>query len=100
MRLPWRRRRDLADRLRPYVAKAEPNEPMVDADSVRMFLYRWMIETGDPIDVVARGFDIDPDLATRVVGGEVRALPKSTYVRLSDQLGHIGSRYSDGGLRK
>ena len=39
-----------------------PVEPMVDADPIRMFLFRWMIETGDPIEVVARGFDVDEQL--------------------------------------
>ena len=52
----WRRKRvDLAERLRPYVDVGPPPEPMVDADPIRMFLHRWMIETGDPIEVVARG---------------------------------------------
>jgi len=56
----WRRKRmDLAERLRPYVKPWPLPEPMVDADPIRIFLIRWMIETGDPADVVARGFDLD-----------------------------------------
>jgi len=47
---------------------------MVDADPIRIFLIRWMIETGDPIEVVARGFDLDAVLIHDIVSGETRWL--------------------------
>ena len=66
MRLRWRRRRDLSERLRPYLPDRITPEPMVDADPIRMFLYRWMIETGDPIEVVAQGFDLSTEEVARL----------------------------------
>lgn len=65
-----RKRVDLVDRLRPYGDGGEPPEPMVSADPIRMFLYQWMIETGDPIEVVATGFDVDVELISAIVNGE------------------------------
>ena len=87
MRLQWRRRQGLADRLRPFVATADPEEPMVDADPIRMFLFRWMIETGDPFEVVATGFDLDEGLVERVVTGQVRRLAPETARQLRLRLG-------------
>ena len=75
MKLRWRKRRDLAERLRPYLASAQPSEPMVDADPIRMFLFRWMIETGDPIEVVAKGFDLDAELLAAVLSGDLVRMP-------------------------
>ena len=72
MRLRWRRRRDLAERLRPYLPDRIAPEPMVDADPIRMFLYRWMIETGDPIEVVAKRFAIERGIAEDLVEGRVK----------------------------
>lgn len=67
----WRRKRtDLAERLRPYLDTSPSTEPMVDADPIRML--RWMIETGDPIEVVAKGFDLDEQLLTDILAGERR----------------------------
>ncbi|MEM7093696.1 MAG: hypothetical protein AAF567_11895 [Actinomycetota bacterium] len=83
MRLRWRRRRDLAERLRPYVPERIAPEPMVDADPIRMFLHRWMIETGDPIDVVARGFGIDEQLLIQIVDRDVRFLRATTAAHLA-----------------
>ena len=74
MRRWWRRRRDLADRLRPYLSLAEPGEPMVDADPISMFLFRWMIETGDPVEVVATGLDVDVVLLRSILGRSRRSL--------------------------
>ena len=87
MRLPRRTRRDLADRLRPYVPLTVPNEPMVDADPIRMFLFRWMIETGDPIDVVARGFDIDEVVASAILSRHCRRLTSSEAEIIATRLG-------------
>ncbi len=84
----WRRKRvDLAERLRPYVDIAPRMEPMVDADPIRMFLFRWMIETGDPIEVVARGFNVDVNLMREVGLRRVAALPAQVAAELCDKLG-------------
>ncbi len=72
MRVPWRTRRNLAERLRPYVRPLQPSEPMVAADPIRTFLYRWMIETGDSVEVIAKGFDLDPGLVAAILSGQVR----------------------------
>ena len=84
----WRRKRmDLAERLWPYVNPGPPPEPMVDADPIRMFLFRWMIETGDPIDVVARGFDVDVELLRDVVDRRLMRIPESQARTLAGRLG-------------
>ncbi len=82
-----RKRTSLVDRLRPYLDPGPPPEPMVSADPIRMFLYRWMIETGDPIEVVARGFDIDAREASALVLGERRWISNSDAYRLCGSLG-------------
>ena len=87
MRLPSRRRRDLADRLRPYIRPQEPVESMVDTDPIRMFLYRWMIETGDPVEVVAKGFDLPATLVDDLVSRRVGALSESDADMVSRRLG-------------
>ena len=56
-----RSRSSLVDRLRPHVDTGPSPEPLVSADPIRMFLYRWMIETGDPVAMVAEGFALDQD---------------------------------------
>ncbi len=86
MRLRWSRRRSLADQIRPYIP-CESNEPMVDADPIRMFLYRWMIETGDPIEVVAKGFDLSPALVNELISGDLRGLSSSHASEISRRLG-------------
>ena len=84
----WRRKRaDLAERLRPYVNPGPPPEPMVDADPIRMFLYRWMIETGDPIDVVARGFDVEPELLRDIADRRRARMPEGRARTLAERLG-------------
>ncbi len=83
MRLPWRRR-DLAERLRPYLPVREPIEPMVDADPIRMFLVRWMIETGDPIYLVAQGFGLSVDELQRALVH--RQLSFCDFYRLATRL--------------
>lgn len=87
MRLRWRRRRDLAQRLRPHLSDRIPLEPMVDADPIRMFLYRWMIETGDPIDVVGHGFQLDPELLADILDRTTRALRRSEWDDVAFKLG-------------
>lgn len=83
-----RERMDLAERLRPYVKQHRVlSEPMVDADPIRMFLFRWMIETGDSVEVVARGFDVDPQLLADIHARRVRCLSLSQATALATHLG-------------
>lgn len=86
--MKWRRKRiNLAERLRPYVDPGPPQEPMVDADPIRMFLFRWMIETGDPIDVVARGFDVDVRLLRDIADRRLVRIPEGQARTLAGRLG-------------
>jgi len=79
---------DLAERLRPYVKQHRVlSEPMVDADPIRMFLFRRMIETGDSVEVVARGFDADPQLLADIHARRVRCLSLSQATALATHLG-------------
>ena len=87
MKVPWRGRRNLAERLRPYVRPLPRSEPMVSADPIRMFLYRWMSETGDPVEVVAKGFDLDVELTRQLFAGAIRQLPHRTNLELVAALG-------------
>ncbi len=77
----------MVDRLRPHVDTGPPPEPLVSADRIRMFLFRWMIETGDPIDVVAQGFDVDVELASGVAEGRVHSLTSDERNSLEAKLG-------------
>ena len=95
MRVPWRRRRNLAKRLRLYVRSLAPIEPVVSADLIRMFLYRWMIETGDPVEVIAKGFDLDAELVTGVLSGRVRCFSVAEECRLRVLLA-IGDGFDQG----
>ena len=82
MRPRWRKRRGLAERLRPYLPSPQQSEPMVDADPIRMFLFQWMIETGDPIEVVAKGFGLDLDLVDSILSGRMRSVSASSRAEL------------------
>lgn len=86
MRLRWRRRRDLAERLRPYLPDRITQEPMVDADPIRMFLYRWMIETGDSIEVVARGFDLPAEVLEAILCRRVRRIELANAREVAERL--------------
>ncbi len=83
-----RERMDLAERLRPYVKQHRVlSEPLVDADPIRIFLLRWMIETGDPIEVVAKGFDLDVEVLSGILSGERCSIPQGQARALADRLG-------------
>ena len=86
MRVPWRRRRNLAERLRPYIRPLPLTEPMVSADPIRMFLYRWMIETGDPVEVIAKGFDLDVGWVADLIGGQIAGVGSVDFVELCSKL--------------
>jgi len=84
----WRRKRThLAERLRPYVNTWPRPEPMVDADPIRMFLVRWMIETGDPIEVVAKGFGIEAQLCGDILDRRTRRMPAYRVAEIGKLLG-------------
>ncbi len=78
---------DVVQRLRPYLDPSPASERMVSADPIRMFLFRWMIETGDPIEVVARGFDVDLDQAKQLLSGSIRAVGAAEATDLRTRLG-------------
>jgi len=63
------------------------SEPLVDVDLIRMFLIRWIIETGDPIEIVAKGFDLEAVLLDDLLGRRVRYLPKQQVAELAARLG-------------
>jgi len=60
---------------------------MVSADPIRMFLYRWIIETGDPIEVVAKGFDVDLEQAKQLLSGSIRAVGAAEATDLRNRMG-------------
>lgn len=94
----WRRnRRDLVERLRPYWEQHRTlPEPMVDVDPIRMFIFRWMIETGDSIEVVARGFDADALLLGEILDRRVKSLSRRRAIDLCQKLGLFETNvYSD-----
>lgn len=91
-----RKRVCLADRLRPYVDRGPAPEPMVDADPIRMFLYRWMIETGDPIEIVAQGFDIDVPVVAGLLNGSLDRVTRFEFHGLAERLGLAPDTWSAG----
>lgn len=52
-----------------------------------MFLYRWMIETGDPVDVIAKGFNLDVVLTRQLFAGSIRQLPRRASLELAEAIG-------------
>lgn len=85
-----RRRRkhtDLVTRLRPFINAGPTPEAMVDADPIRMFLFRWIIETGDPIETIAQGFDLDAQLIEDLLVRRLARLPESEALALAERLG-------------
>ena len=73
-------------RVKPF-GNRELREPMVDADPIRLFLVRWMAETGDPIDIVAKGFDLDLILIGEIAEGTRKSVSKLDAVGLEARLG-------------
>lgn len=78
---------DLANRLRPFMNGFPAGEAMVEADPIRMFLFRWIIETGDPIETVARGFDLDAELIEDILERRLARLPQSEAAAVARRLG-------------
>jgi len=51
-----------------------------------MFLYRWMIETGDPIEVIAKGFDLDAVRVVEILDGQITRLRADDMANLKRKL--------------
>ena len=60
---------------------------MVDADPIRMFLFQWMIETGDSEEVVARGFGLESAQVAALLARDTRWLGVSEDHHLRAALG-------------
>ena len=48
-----------------------PDQERLPSGPLRNWLLAWHIHTGDPADVIARGFDLDPILVADLLSGEV-----------------------------
>ena len=59
---------------------------MVSADPIRMFLIRWMIETGDPIELVAKGFDLNHEYVRHLLNREVVLVSRGQNCELRTKL--------------
>ena len=71
---------------------------MVSADPIRMFLYRWMIETGDPVEVIAKGFELETAEIDELLSGDRRHLTEAEDASLRSQL-HLGESCDYGPSR-
>lgn len=87
-RCRFRRRRDLVERLAPYVQPihTEP-EPLVSVEPLRWWLEGWIAATGDRPDVVARGFGLRPDLVCDLLAARVNLIGMSEAAELRRRLG-------------
>ena len=84
----FRRRRDLVERLAPYVQPAEPEpEPLVSVEPLRWWLEGWVAATGDRTAIVARGFDLDAEVIDMLLDGEIRIVRHSDAVLLCRAFG-------------
>lgn len=91
------RRRDLAERLAPYVQPATAvlglqRATVVSAEPIRRWLEGWGAATGDPFDVIARGFGLDQDLVRDLLDEEVRVLATIEDCRIRLALGMVDNR--------
>ena len=77
-RCRFRRRRDLVERLAPYVQAVGPEpELLISVEPIRWWLEGWAAATGDPPEVIARGFGLGSDFVTALFAGRVRGLSRS-----------------------
>ncbi len=59
----------------------KPDQDQLPSKPLRNWLLAWHIHTGDPADVIARGFDLDPVLVADLLSGEIPSmLPASEMV--------------------
>lgn len=82
------RRRDLVERLAPYVQRIdlEP-ELLVSVEPIRWWLEGWVAATGDRTAIVARGFDLDVEVIDMLLEGQIRMVRRSDAVALCRALG-------------
>jgi len=68
---------------------------MVDADPIRILLLNWMAESGDSVDVVARGLALDRDYIRAILGRSSRTLAPDEFAELemllNELVGHTRS---------
>lgn len=83
-----RRRRDLVERLAPYLRPIEP-EPvrLVSVEPVRWWLEGWGAATGDSPEVIARGFGLDSAWVAAVLAGNLRRLSPQEAAEVCRSLG-------------
>lgn len=81
-------RRDLVERLGPFVQPVDPKPVvMVSAEPIRWWLEGWTAATGDTSAVVARGFGLDQSLVREILDCRVSSLPTGDFRRVSTALG-------------
>lgn len=87
-RCRFRRRRDLVERLAPYVQpiEAEP-EPLISVVPIRWWLEGWAAATGDRPDVIAQGFGLDPGIVHDLLDREARFVRRSDAAAICRSLG-------------
>lgn len=87
-RCRFHRRRDLVERLAPYVQPIEPkSERLVTVEPIRWWLEGWAAATGDRPEVIARGFDLDAQFVDLLLAGEIRIVRIADAAELSRALG-------------
>lgn len=59
---------------------------MVSADPIQMFLFRWMMETGDPVEVIAKGFNVDEKMVCELLSGKRTRITKQEAILLRSRL--------------
>lgn len=83
-----RRRRDLVERLAPYLQPVDPQpEPLFSVEPLRWWLEGWIAATGDRTAVVARGFDLDAEVIDMLLDGEICTLRRGDAVLLCRAFG-------------
>jgi len=82
-----RQMRNLGDRRRRPVDESRSSDGMVSADPIRMFLHRWIIETGDPVEIIAKGFGLDQSEVSEILSGNRSRIRGRDDRRLRERLG-------------
>lgn len=82
------RRRNLVERLAPYVHPSAPEPgPLVSVEPLRWWLEGWIAATGDRAAIVARGFDLDAEVIDMLLDGEIGSVRCSDAVLLCRAFG-------------
>lgn len=86
----WRfgRRRDLVERLAPFVQPIDPAPVrLVSVQPIRWWLDGWAAATGDPPEVIARGFGLDGSVIDALMAGRLRRVTPTQRRRICTALG-------------